>query len=338
MLRAVKADLDPTGILNPNGSFYQPGQPLPGGNEVSGMLTLARSNELASPTLATPYSDQLSLGYSTEVSNSLGLNFEAVSIRYKDIPFRFRANPIVGGSRLVPNVPNNFRLWDGEGHAEYDGFNIGFHSRIGSKLEAQGFYTISKSRGNILAGADEFRVNDPGFQPDVLSNVSPDPTNPLCNACDGPLDTDARHRVTLSTVYRAPLGINVSGILRYRSALPYTVLATFGNSSQPCGTGSLPACANKFDRNHDGYNNDLAPGHSLNDARGASMSQVDLRVSKEFRFMGNFGVEAIAEVFNLFNSKNEAKFDRLGNPGAWAGTDPAQPDQRVAQLGLRVRF
>ena len=337
-----KTELTPgAGILNPNGSFYQPGQPLPGGNEVSGSLGLARSNELASPTLATPYSDQLSLGYSTEVSNNLGLNFEAVSIRYKDIPFRFRANPIVGSSRLVPNVPNNFRLWDGEGHAKYEGFNAGFHSRFGGNFEAQGFYTISKARGNILAGADEFRVNDPGFQPDVLSNVSPDPTNPLCNACDGPLDTDARHRVTLSTVYRAPLGINLSGILRYRSALPYTVLATFGNSSQPCDANPatpLPSCDNKFDLNHDGYNNDLAPGHSLNDARGASMSQVDLRVSKDFRFGGRFGVEAIAEVFNLFNAKNEAKFDRLGNPGAFAGTDPAQPDQRVAQLGLRVRF
>jgi len=329
------------GIRNADGSFYQPGQPLPGGNEVSGQLSLARSNELASPSLATPYSDQLSLGYSTEVTNYLGLNFEAVSIRYKDIPFRFRANPTSGGTRVVPNVPANFRVWSGEGHAKYDGLNIGFHSRIGSKLEAQGFYTWSRSRGNILAGADEFRVNDPGFQPDVTSNVSPNPLDPTCSYCDGPLDTDARHRVTLSTVYQAPLGINVSGILRYRSALPYTVLATLGNSGQPCDELSstpLPSCANKYDLNKDAYNNDVAPGHSLNDARGASMSQVDLRVAKEFRFGGRFSVEGIAEIFNLFNAKNEAKFNRLGEPGAFAGTDPAQGDQRVGQLGIRVKF
>ncbi|MEO8033130.1 MAG: TonB-dependent receptor [Acidobacteriota bacterium] len=313
------------GIRNPDGSLYQPGQPLPGGNEVSGQLSLARSNELASPTLATPYSNQLSLGYSTEINNSLGLNFEAVSIRYKDIPFRFRANPIVNGSRLVPNVPNNFRVWDGNGHAQYDGLNIGFHSRFGGKFEAQGFYTLSKAKGNILAGADEFRVNDPGYQVDVTSNVSPNPLNPDCSQCSGPLDTDARHRVTVSTVYRAPFGIYVSGILRYRSATPYTVFAT-------SATGS------KIDLNGDGYNNDVAPGHTVNDARGASSSQVDLRLSKEFRFMSNFGIEAIAEVFNLFNEKNPAKFNRLGQPSAWAGTDPSQGDQRVAQLGLRVKF
>ena len=335
------------GIRNANGTLYQPGQPLPGGNEVSGQLSLARSNELASPSLATPYSDQLSIGYSTEVTNYLGLNFEAVSIRYKDIPFRFRANPIVQltpttRGRAVPNVPNNFRVWSGEGHAKYDGLNIGFHSRITSKLEAQGFYTWSRSRGNILAGADEFRVNDPGFQPDVTSNVSPNPLNPNCDRCDGPLDTDARHRVTLSAVYQAPLGINVSGILRYRSALPYTVLATGNNSGRAaglCGTATTAACTDsKIDLDQNGYNNDLATGHSLNDARGASMSQVDLRHAKEFRFGGRFGIEAIGEVFNLFNAKNEAKFNRLGQAGAFAGTDPAQGDQRVAQLGLRLKF
>ncbi|MEA2568163.1 MAG: hypothetical protein QOI24_164 [Acidobacteriota bacterium] len=319
------------GIKNANGTLYQPGQPLPGGNEVSGQLSLARSNELAAPNLATPYSDQLSLGYSMEVNPSLGLNFEAVSIRYKDIPFRFRANPTfqpsTGGARVrvVPNVPNNFRVWSGDGHAQYDGFNIGFHSRIGTKFEAQGFYTYSKAKGNILAGADEFRVNDPGYQPDVVSNVSPNPLNPDCGNCSGPLDTDARHRVTLSTVYRAPYGINVSGILRYRSALPYTVFA-------------MTASGSKLDLNGDGYNNDLAPGHSLNDARGHSNQQIDLRLSKEFTFATSYGVELIAEVFNLFNEENPAKFNRLGEPGAYAGTDPSQGDQRVAQLGLRVKF
>ncbi|MCU1347625.1 MAG: hypothetical protein JWO56_655, partial [Acidobacteria bacterium] len=340
------------GIKNPDGSFYQPGQPLPP-NQSSGKLTDRSTRELASPTLATPYSDQLSLGYSTEVNGSLGLNFEVVSIRYKDIPYRFRANPVdkSTGARIMPSAitPSTFRLWYGKGHAKYEGLNVGFHSRIGSGFEAQGFYTLSKARGNILAGADEFRVNDPGFQPDVLSNVTPDPFNPDCNACNGPLDTDARHRVTLSAVYRAPLGINVSGILRYRSALPYTVLATGLNSQAaavaaglcvPVATSgsTLPVCSNsKVDLDRNGYNNDLATGHTVNDARGASSSQVDVRLSKEFRFGGSFGIEAIAEVFNIFNSKNAAGFTRLGTPTFHAG-DPAQGDQRVAQLGLRARF
>jgi Carboxypeptidase regulatory-like domain/TonB dependent receptor/TonB-dependent Receptor Plug Domain len=312
---------DPNGIKNADGSFFQPGQPLPP-NQISGKLSDRTTRELASPSLATPYSDQISLGYSMEVSNALGLNFELVHANYKDIPFRFRANPIdptTGARRFAPVAPSNFRLWVGTGHAKYEGANIGFHARLGTRFEAQGFYTLSKSTGNIMAGADEFRVVDAGYQPDVLRDTSVDPLNPNCSACNGPLDTDARHRVTLSGVYRAPFAINLSGILRYHSATPYTVFA-----------GS--------DLNHDGYSEDLAPGHThVNDARGASFSQVDMRLSKEFRVSGRGGIEAIAEVFNLFNSKNPAGFNSQGVATLHAG-DPLQGDQRVIQLGARVHF
>ena len=321
---------DPNGIKNADGSFFQPGQKLPP-NQLSGKLSDRTTRELASPTLATPYSDQISLGFSTEISNSLGLNFEAVHIKYQDIPFRFRANPYIPGTKTrefgpaIGPAPNNFRLWYGKGHAQYEGANIGFHARLGTNFEAQGFYTLSKSTGNILAGADEFRVVDAGYQPDVIRDTSVDPLNPNCSACNGPLDTDARNRVTLSGVYKAPFGINLSGILRYHSATPYTVYAT-------------NAAGNKIDVNHDGYAQDLAPGHAhVNDARGASFSQADFRLSKEFRVAGRSGIEAIAEVFNLFNSKNPAGFNSRGVATLHAG-DPLQSDQRVIQLGARVRF
>ncbi|HEX7419316.1 MAG TPA: hypothetical protein VF505_05490, partial [Thermoanaerobaculia bacterium] len=91
------------------------------------------------------------------------------------------------------------------------------------------------------------------------------------------------------------------------------------------------------DLNHDGYNEDLAPGHTVNNARGSSFSQVDLRLSKEFRVSGRGGIEAIAEVFNLFNSKNPAGFNSQGVATLHAG-DPLQSDQRVIQLGARVHF
>ncbi len=66
-------------------------------------------------------------------------------------------------------------------------------------------------------------------------------------------------------------------------------------------------------------------------------------MAKAFKFFGNYGVELIGEVFNLFNSKNEAGFigNRLAKnyqqPTKFAG-DPLQGEQRLAQLGLRVTF
>ena len=343
-----KGDPPCQGIKNANGTFFKPGDPLPP-NQLSGNLSDRSTRELASPTVAkAPYSDQASLGFSTEISNTLGLNFELVTARYHDIPFRFRADPVdpATGSRQWPTsiTPSNFRLWVNDGHAEYDGLNVGFHSRLGSNFEAQGFYTLSRSKGNILAGADEFRVVDAGHQVDIIRDTSVSPFDPNCSACNGPLDTDARHKLTLSGVYHLPLDFTVSGILRWHSGTPYTVYAYGSNTPGACNQSTLsPAdyascLATKVDVNGDGYRQDLAPGHShVNDQRGPSFTQLDLRLSKNFRFSGSTGIELLVEAFNVTNAKNGTAFDSFGNQNAFAG-DPGQGEQRLIQLGARVHF
>ncbi len=320
---------NPNGIRNADGTFFQPGQPLPP-NQLPA-ADIPPPNEVASPTLATPYSDQISLGYSWQATNWLGLNFEAVSIRYRDIPFRFRANPRdpATGARRFPQY-GNFRIWYGNGKADYDGLNIGFRVRR-DKFELQGFYTYSETDGNVLAGADEFRLTDAGYQPSVriARDVSVNPLDPLCSACFGPLNTDSKHRFTFGGTYQAPWGINVSGMFRYRSATPYTLHAA-------------------VDLNGDGFRMDLPAGVShVNSKRGDSFSQFDLRLSREFTFGNGFGIELIAEMFNVFNEKNPAAFtpvfDASGLPtgqleaNTYAG-DPLQGEQRLIQLGARFRF
>jgi hypothetical protein len=319
---------NPNGIRNADGTFFRPGQPLPA-NGLPG-AQIPPPNEIASPTLATPYSRQASLGYSWQATPWLGLNIEGSDINYRDLPFRFRANPVdpATGVRRFPDFAN-FRLWYGGGFADYKGVNLSFRARVNQKLELLGFYTYSEATGNVLAGADEFRLTDVGHQPDLRSarDVSVNPLNPLCAACTGPLDTDSKHRITLSAVYQAPWGVNAAGMFRYHSGTPYTIHS-----------------AN--DLNGDGFRLDLPPGVStVNSARGASFSQFDLRLSKDFN-VGSVGLELIAEVFNLFNEKNPnaytLDFDAAGNPigahpTAFAG-DTLQGEQRLAQLGLRVKF
>jgi hypothetical protein len=117
-------------------------------------------------------------------------------------------------------------------------------------------------------------------------------------------------------------------MFRYRSGTPYTLHAA-------------------VDLNGDGFRNDLPPGVSnVNSQRGASFSQFDLRLSKEFA-LGPVGLELIGEVFNLFNSKNPNNYTLVFDPNtglpvgakatAFAG-DPLQGEQRLAQLGLRIKF
>ena len=320
---------DDNGIKNANGTFFQPGQPLPP-NQL-GSPDVPPPNEVASPTLATPYSDQISLGYSWQVNPWLGLNIDGSHIKYRDLPFRFRGNPFdpATGKRRFPQF-GSFRIWYGNGFADYNGVNFGGHARLGDKFELQGFYTWSHITGNILAGADEFRITAADYQPDMrgVRDQSVNPYDPLCGACEGPLNTDARHRITLSALYKAPFAINLSGILRYRSATPYTVLAGADISCGPTGPSTC----------RDGYAFDLPAGVShVNSERGASFSQVDVRVSKDFKFASHYGVELIGEIFNLFNATNESGFRSNGVPSRFAG-DPGQGEQRLAQLGLRLSF
>jgi carboxypeptidase family protein/TonB-dependent receptor-like protein len=337
---------DPNGIKNPDGSLFHPGQPLPP-NQVQGGDVFP-PNDVASPSLKTPRSTQASLGYSWQVNNWLGLNFEAVDVQYRNIPFAFRANPFVdanGNHQVDPDETRrfpqfgNFNIWYGRGKATYDGVNLGVHVRL-SRVELQGFYTLSRATGNVLAGADDFRLQNVNYQPDLASGsrggASVNPLDPLCSACIGPLNVDARHRVTLAGTVRAGFGIDVSGVFRYRSATPYTDY-------------------DGRDLNGDGFTLDLPPGvKHVNALRGASFSQFDLRIGRTFSFANHLSVELIGEVFNLFNAKNPAGFSgnryvgvddnnnpipnpNYRQPTTFAG-NPLQGEQRLGQLGLRIRF
>jgi hypothetical protein len=72
-------------------------------------------------------------------------------------------------------------------------------------------------------------------------------------------------------------------------------------------------------------------------------------VSKVFRVTGRLNVEAIAEVYNLFNSLNPVTTNGTVNsaggvqlasllqPTSFSG-DVGRPEQRLGQIGFRVTF
>jgi outer membrane receptor protein involved in Fe transport len=314
---------DSHGIKNPDGSFFQPGQPLPP-NQLPG-AAIPPPNEVAAPNLSnTPRSYQGSLGYSWQVNDALGLNIEGVDIEYHDLPFRSRANIDPATGNPIFTQFGNFRVWESDATGTYRGLNLGLRYRLGSKLTVQGFYTLSKATGITLAGADEFRLTDVQYQPDLRGarDASIDPGDPLCGRCTGPLNTDARHRVSLGAVYLAPWQINVAAMFRYHSGTPFMITEPFLTSREII----------------------LPPGVGLNSGRTGSFEQFDLRLSKTFTIYKSVAIEGIAEVFNLFNAKNPAEYNGVvgtatfGQPAVFAGGDPAQGEQRLVQLGVRLSF
>lgn len=314
---------DANGIKNPDGSFFQPGQALPPCSSYAGatcgLAGGSAPGDVASPNLKPPHTDEISLGYSWQVNSMVGITADAVKVKYHDLPYRVKANPLINATdRLFTSLGfgSNFRIWTGDGFADYTGLNIGIHMR-GDKFELQGFYTLSSATGNVLGGADEFRITRGEYQPDsggANKDQSVNPYDPTCGYCTGPLDTDARNRITLAGSYRFPLGFTVSGMFRYHDGTPYTIYAQ--DVSQTA----------------------LAPGVShANSGNGAAFSQLDLRVAKSFSFTKDLGLELYAEMFNVLNEKNPQFYTSDGQAHAWAG-DPGYGEQRLIQLGARFSF
>jgi hypothetical protein len=132
-------------------------------------------------------------------------------------------------------------------------------------------------------------------------------------------------------LWQAPGKINVNASWQYRSAQPVSI----------CGPSSINAlcepgdvAGSPSDRNNtDGSVTERNLGRKDN-----QFNTVNLRISRPFVF-GAVTVEPIAEVFNLFNSKNLKKPGSVSLLFNFDGTvQSGLGDPRQAQLGVRVLF
>lgn len=142
-------------------------------------------------------------------------------------------------------------------------------------------------------------------------------TNPFeFSEDEGPADNDVRHTIAVNGSLVVPLGIQVSGIWSYRSALPYSAVTSAPRpDGRPFGFRPEPA----------------------NARRGDSAQSLDVRLAKAVTFGAGVTASALLEVFNVTNHVNyggcigTVTSTLLGQP------TNAQPKRRT-QLGLRVDF
>lgn len=308
-----------TGIRNANGTFYQVGQPLPA-NQLTN-LTVPLPSHVATPRPKQPYTDQANFGLAKNLGRGYAVEVDAVIAEGRDIGVRPLLNRrINGGARRFAGIlplsgAAPWRVDLQEGTSSYKGVSLTLKKRWDGKLQFLGSYTLSKASSSAsLRATDEFGEYDPIDQ-----------FNPFGDG-ENPTRTDNRHRVTISGIWSPAAGLTVAPIFRYKSAQARNVLA---------GT----------DLNRDGTNRDLPPGvATLNSARGADFKQLDVRVSKKFKFgTRGTGLELIAEGFNLTNAENPGGYvanltsTAFGTPTTFAG-DFRQSEQRLFQLGLRLEF
>jgi hypothetical protein len=340
----------PNGILKADGTFFTASDPI---STIAHLNTVDPSvapliGQIASPRLEQPYTRQTNVGWAHQLDNVTAVTVDYVRVDSRDINIRFRPNTQINGVNRLAGLairPNNlaFRVAVSKGEGTYDGLILGLRRRMSRGFDVSASYTLQRAESIIGTANDE-----------LDQNYIQDATDPLNAINIGPSNrTDARHRLSLSAVVQAPWGIQVAPIFLYRSGLP---IHTFEGRdvNGDSNTNDITSMAYRYTGlNDDGTATfeEAGPCESVNCSRRAPFSQLNLRVSKSFRLVGNARVEAIGEVFNLFNAKNPAlpitsqrvnattgaQLAAFMQPVAYAG-DFQQPEQRVGQVGFRFSF
>jgi hypothetical protein len=341
---------NPQGIRNPDGSFYQIGQPLSNLNSQnqSNPNSLPLFGQFLDPRFEMPYTRQTAFGFSQEILASSMITIDYVNNQGRDLNTRPRLNVLIPGTNVrrlafLGLQPNGLgtRAASSFGASEYQAMILGFKRRMLNGIDLTATYTLQKATSNIGSAVDELNANN--LQDAFLLYDDP--------RVDGPTSrTDARHSGTISGVFELPWGFQVAPLFIFRTALPVSIIEgrdLNGNSEN----NDLPALAYAYDgMNDDGTARvkEIGACETYNCGRGAARTQFNLRGSKSF-MVRNVRIEAIAEVFNLFNALNPNDF----NPNRLLGTglpntgfmqprqfsgDFQNPEQRVGQLGFRVSF
>jgi hypothetical protein len=344
-----------SGIRNPDGSFYRVGQPLTNlaaQNEAGGLPLFG---QWVDPLLEQPETRQASIGWSHELMPNTVLTADYVHIDGRNLNVRPRLNTQVnGGARRFADIafsPNSgaTRAAISRGTSDFDGLILGVRRRLTRGVDFTGSYTLSRGRSTIGTAGDELDTRY------ILDSSNPfdDPRMLGPNR-----RTDARHRVTASATMQLPMGFRVAPIFIFRSALPVYV-GEGVDLNRDGELNDLPERAvafDGFDSNGVATFKDIGACETIVCGRGAPFSQMNVRVSRTFRLAGHTNIEAIGEVFNLFNAINPANIERVISnvtqtvrlvggvanpnfmqPSRFAG-DFQQPEQRVGQIGIRFTF
>jgi outer membrane receptor protein involved in Fe transport len=333
-----------SGIRNPNGTFYQVGQPVSNiQSQNSAVAGFPLFGQFTDPLLQMPYTRQTTIGWSHQLSPSTILTADFVRADGRDLNTRPRINTIqANGTRrlaflnLAPNAIGT-RPAVSEGKSEYTAGIFAVKRRLTNGMDFTASYALASAKSTAGTAVDELNANN--LQDATLLYDDPKVLGPTSR-------TDSRHSGTIAAVFIVK-GFTMAPFYIFRSPLP--VSTTEGLDTNVNGErNDIPAKAYQFTGIGQAPK-EIGNCETYNCGRGAWRTQFNFRGSKGFRLKGNARIEAIAEIFNLFNASNPSGFVAtrlLGTgaantlfmqPNSFSG-DFQQPEQRVGQIGFRFSF
>jgi hypothetical protein len=268
--------------------------------DASALGTVTGATNNLSANLQIPATTQVSGGMVHEFHPWLNASADVVYTRGFDLYVIRNANlhPVTL-QRVNPNY-SSITTFENGGVSRYKALQVQVNLVPSGRHFAKVAYTLSTNRNNTGA---------------TLSTGTA--TNPFDYSEDeGPADNDVRHVLTANGSSVAPFGIQLSGIVTYRSGLPYSATT---NAPRPDG---LPFGFRPEPRNA---------------RRGNSLVALDVRVAKIIRLGTGGSATAFVEGFNLTNHSSYANYIGVVSSSRFTEPTTASPKRRV-QVGFRVDF
>ncbi len=290
--------------------------PLPTNPAPSSQLPAGAAGRLMDPNYRNPYSEQFNVGYTwsptpiqaieVEYVHNLGLHeSKTININPINVAVTPAARPL-SAAFAAAAVPVLGRI-DNEqsiGRSRYDGLNISYRRKMSRHFSINSSYVLSR--------AVAYKGNAAAFR-----NRPSDPSKPFDPIDFGPVPNDERHRFVFSGIFDLPWGISAAPLFQAASARPfdgiegidvlgigggrgnYSIIVLNSSPSDLLATkgftaAQLRACLA------------AATCHSIGfDAlRGQAFVQMDLRVTKTFKFRDRYGLRLMSQFFDLFNRAN----------------------------------
>jgi hypothetical protein len=196
----------------------------------------------------------------------------------------------------IPGTSASVLQYTTFGESWYKGVTLSLNKRFSRHHEFLLSYTLSKAEDLSTDFQSNFIVQNSGFGRNPADQFGlPLGFNPASER--GPATHDQRHRLVLSGLYELPYAIRVSGILTAASGRPFTPLAGADLNGDGNG-GTFPpdrARVNPADE---------STSVGRNSETTAEQFGVDVRVSKTIKLGDRVTLEAMLDVFNLFNRAN----------------------------------
>jgi hypothetical protein len=257
-----------------------------------GLLGPGDQGAIIDPNYHSPYAIQFSAGLEQAITKAwrLNINYEHQQGVHQYRRYEYVAqDPVLAPNGTLPATAPNISVFRTDNRSAYDGvsFAVSHTSRL---LDLTAHYT--------LANATTWGANV-GELFDYVNGVT-SVTNPFGPGDHGPSGEDVRHRFVIAGTLHLPGAFEVSTLSQFESGRPFTL-----------GTG--------VDINGDGVANDRAVVNgqqtTLDEFRGTPFAQIDMRVSRNFKFGDRISLRPFVEFFNLLNRTNPGN-NFVGDIGA----------------------